>query len=415
MADRQAGSVGVVAPGSRRGPCGRRRFVLSGAAGLAGALLAPACGRAGRDAASAGPAPPPVRLLGRTGLRLPAVSIGSAHDPGLVRAALDAGLVYVHTSSAYEEQNHERMLGEALRGRPRESFVIGSSPDLPYRFERGQPHSADVGRAVDPAGIAASLEGSLTRLGLDAIDIYYLASVGERATALHEPYIRAFDALKRAGTIRFTGLTTHRNEPAVIRAAVESGFWDVVLTSYNFRQTHRGEVRAAMREAAAAGLGVIVMKTQAGVYWDSLRLRKINMKAALKWALQDEYVHTSVPAFSNHDELRDDLSVLQDLTLTTGELDDLGLGDRLGLAGLYCQQCGACLAQCPSHADVPALMRAHMYAAGYGQAPRARRLLDAAVGPHLPCEDCSRCDVRCAQGFDVRARARRVASIAREA
>lgn len=392
--------------------CGRRRFIVAGAAGLAGAVLAPACGQRGRDVTPGGAAPSAVRTLGRTGLRLPVVSIGSAHDPGLVRAALDAGLVYVHTSSSYEEQNHERMLGEVLRGRRRQSFVIGSSPDLPYRFERGQSNSADVGRDVDPAGIVASIDGSLQRLGLDAIDIYYLASVGERATALHEPYIKVFEQLKRAGKVRFTGLTTHRNEPAVIRAAVESGFWDVVLTSYNFRQSHRGEVRDAMRQAATAGLGVVVMKTQAGVYWDSLRLRKISMTAALKWALQDESVHTSVPAFSNHDELREDLSVMQDLRLTAEELADLGLGDRLGLSGLYCQQCGACLAQCPRHADVPAMMRAHMYAVGYGETPRARRLLDAAVGPHVPCTDCSHCDVRCALGFDVQARARYVASVA---
>ena len=37
---------------------------------------------------------------------------------------------------------------------------------------------------------------------------------------------------------------------------MKSGFWDVVLTAYNFRQSHREEVRAAIREAAAAGLGV---------------------------------------------------------------------------------------------------------------------------------------------------------------
>jgi len=66
--------------------------------------------------------------------------------------------------------------------------------------------------------------------------------------------MKAFDALKRAGKIRFAGIATHRNEPAVIRAAVKSGFWDVVLTAFNFRQSHREEVRAAIHEAADAGL-----------------------------------------------------------------------------------------------------------------------------------------------------------------
>ena len=165
---------------------------------------------------------------------------------------------------------------------------------------------------------------------------------------LHEPYMKAFEALKRAGKIRFTGIATHRNEPAVIRAVVKSGFWDVVLTAYNFRQSHREEVRAAIREAAAAGVGVLAMKTQAGVYWDPFRLRKINMKAALKWVLQDEHVCSTVPAFANHDELNEDLAVMRDPALTPDEERDLRFGGLLGHSGLYCQQCAQCIGQCPA-------------------------------------------------------------------
>lgn len=89
-------------------------------------------------------------------------------------------------------------------------------------------------------------------------------------------YLRAFEALKQQGKTRFIGVTTHSNEPDVIRAAVESGVWDVVLTSYNFRQAHRTEVRAAIGEAAAAGVGVVVMKTQAGVCWNRTRVVRID-------------------------------------------------------------------------------------------------------------------------------------------
>jgi hypothetical protein len=394
------------ADSERGGGCTRREFLAAGACGLCGAALAAGC-------SSPGPAAPrlgrtTVRTLGRTGLKLPVVGIGSAHDPAMVRAALDAGLVYVHTSSSYEEQNHERMVGEVLRGRPRESFVIASNPDLPYRFERGQTNSFDLGTSADPALIARSLQGSLERLGLDRIDIYYLASLSERRTVLHEPYLKAFEALKRAGTIRFTGITTHRNEPEVIRAAVDSGAWDVVVTSYNFRQSHREEVRAAIAHAAQAGLGIVAMKTQAGVYWDGRRRQKINMKAALKWVLQDEHVHTTVPAFSNHDELREDLAVMEDLAFSPGEERDLRLGERLGLPGLFCQQCAACLPQCPHGVDVLTLMRGHMYAVGYGDPRRAARLVGTAG---IACARCDDCRVRCAQGFDVRDRAIRVASL----
>jgi aryl-alcohol dehydrogenase-like predicted oxidoreductase len=264
--------------------------------------------------------------------------MGTIYGINLVRAALDEGIVYLHTSSSYSERNHERLLGRAMQGVSRDSFVIATSPDLPYQYAKGRARSLDVDKNADPKRIAESLEGSLRRLGLDYVDIYYMPSVGTREITLFEPYMNAFEKLKKDGKTRFVGVATHANEPEVIRAAAESQFWDVILTAYNFRQSHRDEVRAAIRHAAKSGLGVVAMKTQAGVYWDKARTKKINMKAALKWVLQEESVHTTIPAFSNFDEMREDLSVMDDPTLTAQEERDLRLGQALGLSGFYCQQ-----------------------------------------------------------------------------
>jgi hypothetical protein len=332
-------------------------------------------------------------------------------DASLIRAALDAGLVYVHTASSYEEQNAERELGRALRGLRRESFVIASSPDLPYRFEPGQGPSADLGTGANPALIARSIDGTLERLGLDAVDIFYLASINDPRTVLHEPYMRAFDQLKQSGKTRFAGICTHAREPEVVRAAADSGFWDVVLTAYNFRQSHREEVRTAIRHATAVGLGVVAMKTQAGVYWDRRGQRKINMKAALKWVLQDENVHTTIPGFSNFDEMREAISVMDDLAMTADEERDLRLGAALGLPGLFCQQCARCVPQCPARMPIPTLMRGHMYAVGYHDAGKARRALRGLATTDGACARCDRCVVRCALGLDVRAGALEMADL----
>jgi predicted aldo/keto reductase-like oxidoreductase len=184
-----------------------------------------------------------------------------------------------------------------------------------------------------------------------------------------------------------------------------------VLTAFNFRQSHREEVRAAIHEAAEAGLGIIAMKTQAGVYWDSRRPRKINMTAALRWVLRDEHIHSSVPAFSNHDQLAEDLAVARDPALRPEEERDLRLGERAGLTGLYCQQCAACVQECPKGVPVPDLMRAYMYAAGHERPRHARHVLRAWDPSDIPCTSCSDCPVRCALGFDVRERAVSVARL----
>jgi tRNA(adenine34) deaminase len=153
------------------------------------------------------------------------------------------------------------------------------------------------------------------------------------------------------------------------------------------------------------------MKTQAGVYWGCAFRRKINMKAALKWVLQDENVHTAIPAVSNYDEMMEDLSVMEDLSLTPVELRDLRLGEQLGLSVMYCQQCRRCLNQCPSGVDIPILMRASMYAFGHQQAGKARGILQRCKPADFACTGCKDCRVRCTLGLDIRAKAVDVARL----
>ena len=88
------------------------------------------------------------------------------------------------------------------------------------------------------------------------------------------------------------GVTTHANEPAVIRAATESGFWDVVVTAYNFRQSHREEIRDAIREAARSGVGVVAMKTLAGAKDSDFDSKGAPFApAAFKWVLSHPEVN----------------------------------------------------------------------------------------------------------------------------
>ena len=61
------------------------------------------------------------RVLGRTGIRVPIVSMGvmNTDNPQLVRAALDAGYVFLDTAQGYQRGTNEAMMGEILKDRPR--------------------------------------------------------------------------------------------------------------------------------------------------------------------------------------------------------------------------------------------------------------------------------------------------------
>ncbi|HLP58594.1 MAG TPA: aldo/keto reductase [Candidatus Deferrimicrobium sp.] len=386
----------------------RRNFIKKGIAGLAGAVVLPS---ALKGESMPQTTPPPkaeqkgkmiYRTLGNTGIKLPIVSMGvmNADNPELVKAALDAGIVHLDTAWAYQMGRNEEMIGQQLKGRPRDSYVIATKINEPKDKETGLfPPDAKADTFIE------KFQTSLKRLGLDYVDILYLHNITRKESAVFEPYLEALKKLKKEGKTRFIGVSTHRNEPEVIRAAADSKVYDVVLTSYNFKQLNLADVEAAIAYAAKAGLGIVAMKTQAGVYWDGKEKKfPINMKAALKWALQNENIHTAIPGFTTFDQMNLDLSVMEDLTLTPEEKAALQPPKELATAGLYCQQCEKCLRQCPAKLEIPTLMRSYMYAYGYKNPGQARQTLDAVDLSRVGCNDCGTCRVKCAVGIDIKNR-----------
>jgi predicted aldo/keto reductase-like oxidoreductase len=335
--------------------------------------------------------------LGRTGFKLPIVSMGvmNADNPNLVAAALDSGITLLDTAHGYQKGKNEEMIGGVIKNKNRDSYILATK--VAYQKDRKTglyPPDKNVQSFEDEFNI------SLGRLGLDYVDILYIHGISVKETVFFEPALKFLEKIKKEGKTRFVGFTTHRNEHKMLDAAVECGIYDVVLTAYNFRQKNKEETGQAMARAAKAGIGIVAMKTQAGVYWDKERQEPINMKAALKWALQNENVHTSIPGFTAFDQMELDLSVMEDLIMTPEERVDLRLDEGKAHAGLYCQQCGTCQGQCPSSVDVPSLMRSYMYAYGYKNLSLAHSTIED-LGSRLPCSDCSSCSVQCPNGFDV--------------
>ena len=65
------------------------------------------------------------------------------------------------------------VIDDTLPSRPRDSFAITSSPDLPYEYIRNRGRSSDLGTDADPGIILESIDGTLERLGLDFVEIMY--------------------------------------------------------------------------------------------------------------------------------------------------------------------------------------------------------------------------------------------------
>ena len=327
------------------------------------------------------------RTLGNTGLKLPIVSLGvmRVDNPKLVTASLNAGLVHLDSAHVYQDGRNEEMLGELLEDYDRDSFVISS-----------KILTRDVETTEE---FIKKFETSLDRLKMDYVDILYLHASSSREHTLDERWINALRKLKEEGKTRFVGVSTHKNEPEVLRAAIESKLYDIVLTAYNYRMEHFKEVKQAIAEAANAGIGIVAMKTMAGVYLDKEKTKKVNTKAALKWALQDKNVHTSIPGCTAFEHLEENLEVAQNIEFTEEEKKDIETTGRD--ISMFCTGCSDCEKQCPHGVPVPELMRAYMYTYGYKDLALGKQVLNEINVDSSVCENCDECLVQCRSGFNI--------------
>jgi len=369
--------------------------------GLAGMSIIP-------DAASPlpGKGPQPQRkiihrTLGKTGLQVPVVGIGIYDNTSILPYAYDAGLRFFLSSGDYRYGSSERQMGRFLKTKPRDSFIVATGFD-PREFLDTKARRFRKNATKD--ALIKFADESLERMNVGHIDIYNICNQVSRETVLYEPFLRGIEELKSSGRVRFVGIAAHENEPVVLRTTADCGAYDTAMIAYNFRKENNRAARRAIAYAAEKGMGIIAMKTQAGVYWDSGRKNMINMKAALKWALQDENIHTSVPAFSNTNEFDEGFSVMENLALTPSELRDLKISDESQEDGLFCQQCRACLSQCAGDFDIPSVMRCYMYVYGYRNLYKAKETLRSTKLETNPCIDCDTCPVACTMGFDIKSK-----------
>jgi predicted aldo/keto reductase-like oxidoreductase len=375
----------------------RRRFLRNTSIGVLGAGLFGNKGLATtiKDQKNDLPGKLIYRTLGKTGIRVPVIGMGilTSGSPALIKAALDSGITLFDSTAAQPQQmRNEEMIGAVLKGRPRESVFYGTKVHLPQDYKTGLYE-----KTATEKEFTKILDAALKCLQMDYVDILYHHMVSRRESAFYEPVMKAMEKAKKTGKARFLGMTCHSNVPEVVQAATDSKFYEVIMASYNPRQKNLLQIKEAIANAAKAGLGVVAIKVIRGDIEEGQK--PINPGASLKWVLQDTNVHATVPGFSNFEEMNIDLLVMEDLSLTDAEMNDLKREDSY--PGLFCQGCGQCLQQCNVKLPIPDLMRAYMYVYGYRQPALAHSLLKSLEFPHKACDDCSSCQVVCQNGWKV--------------
>ena len=154
------------------------------------------------------------RLLGRSGLKVSSLSIGTVTfgNDGVwgntdlkdaqrqIDLCLDHGVNLIDTSNAYNDGVSESIIGEALTDGRRERTLVATK----VRFSMGKGPND---RGLSRAHIVQQCEASLRRLKTDAIDLYQVHE-WDGQTPLEET-IEALDTLVKQGKVRYVGCSNY--------------------------------------------------------------------------------------------------------------------------------------------------------------------------------------------------------------
>jgi L-glyceraldehyde 3-phosphate reductase len=309
------------------------------------------------------------RRAGRSGLQLPAISLGLWHNFGdnkpfetqraIVRRAFDLGVTHFDLANNYgppygsAETNFGRLLRTDLKAY-RDELIISSKAG--YDMWPG-PYGDHGSRKY----LIASLEQSLQRLGLDYVDVFYHHRP-DPDTPIEET-MGALDAIVRAGKALYVGISNYTAEQTTRAAAVLKELGTPLLIhqpSYSIlnRRLEHDHLLDALETAGAGCIafsplqqGLLTDRYLGGIPDDSrmrtsrfltedaldnntlARLHTLNdiagrrgqslAQLALSWALRDPRMTSLIIGASSVGQLENNLGALTGPQLSTEELDEI--------------------------------------------------------------------------------------------
>jgi aryl-alcohol dehydrogenase-like predicted oxidoreductase len=192
------------------------------------------------------------RTLGKNGPQVCALGLGCmgmsfAYGPSdeaeslqVLHRYLDLGGNFLDTAEIYGPYKNEELLGKFLRDVPRERVVVATK--FGFHIGSGGTRSLDS----SPENVARACDGSLRRLGIDTIDLYYQHRVDPKVPI--EDTVGAMAKLVSAGKVRMLGLS--EAGPETLRRAAKVHPIDALQSEYSLwsREVETNGVLATCRE-----------------------------------------------------------------------------------------------------------------------------------------------------------------------
>ena len=364
------------------GTINRRDFLGTGAGAIAVASTVGIAREAGAQTGSQASKSTvlPKRTLGRTGVEVSMLNLGTWRSVGLdrvLRFAWANGIRYVDTAKSY---GSEPAIGRWLQAMPE------VRKDL-FLVTKDHPNS--------PKEMINRLDERLDALKTDYVDLIFIHAVGDHdfKTEVNWPKSKEFKdvaaAIRKSGKARFVGFSTHhKDRAAILQAAADGGFVDVIMLQNNpwiaEELGQKDQINRALDNCHKAGIGLISMKQVAGnTKLDEIGRRLPGLKekglspyqGLLHAIWTDERFSSCCVSMRNTDQVRENAEAARVYKpLTKAELNQMR--DAFVAAGpTLCAGCdGRCSLAAGTTAELGNLTRFLTYHEHHGYRGEARRL-----------------------------------------
>jgi hypothetical protein len=355
------------------------------------------------------------RVLGKTGLKVSVLGFGGMRfkmvgdhlDEELAISALhramDLGVNYFDSAVGYCGSESEAVIGKALKGR-REGKVVST------KYPTWNPYTkkADDCRRI--------LEQSLSRLGVDFIDVYHMHSLdwGSAQEVLAKGgAMEGARQAKEEGLVKHLAFSFHDDAKRMIDTIDAAPDFEVVTCQYNLLDRANEE---SMAYAHGKGLGVVVMGPVAGgrLGFPSEQILKLlpggtksSPELALRFVLSNQDVTVALSGMNTVEMVEENVATASREEPFSADERERVLGmleENRRLADLYCTGCGYCM-PCPNGVNIPECFRLMNLHRVYGLTEAARKRygwfgeegnLNAGA-----CVECGQCEPKCPQKIPI--------------
>ncbi len=358
--------------------------------------------------------------LGRTGVRVSKAAAGLSLKPQDLVAAADAGINYFDTAEKYLNGEHAKMVGQALKGRPRKDIFVSA------KFQAGLQN--ELTASTDE--VVKRFHTFLEWLGTDYIDCMLIHNVQNPAALENPAWLNAFKRLKDQGRVRFLGASSHDAKlQEVVAKAVQSNLYDLLLLAYNpttegdlYGSAGWPELPELLADAKQKGIAVSTMKIMIGAVAagavsglgpDAVDPNDIVARgkyldarvAASRWVLSNPNVDVVQYTMTGPGTVA---AAVETATTPFREADaELARAHHRIASGLRCPiPCSApCQSACPADVAIADVLRHRMYYEHYGLQKQAMLEYASLPAPNqaIACATCESqaCLPACPEGVPV--------------